>query len=426
MELATFLITLFFFMLFGIPIAFVLALCAIALMYVMGMWDPEIIGQQMVMGMNNFPLMAILFFMLSGEIMSKGTLAIRIVEFAKLVVGRVRGGLGYAAVLASMIFAGLSGSAVADAAALGSVLIPLMVQNGYKVERATGLVCAGAILAPIIPPSIPMIVLGVTVDLSIGRMFMSGIVPGIILGLALMAAWWWAVQKDGYQDVRTFTREEVLKTLKDAVPALMMPVIIIGGIRFGIFTPTEAGAFAAVYAFIISVFLYRELNMTQLTEVCFNAAKMTAIVMFVVSAATAVGFLMTLAQIPDQIVSLFSDFLDQPFLLLVIINIFLLVLGMVMDLTPNILIFGPVLFPLIQKAGIDPYFFGLIMILNLCVGLLTPPVGTILYLGCSLGNISFDKVIKGVMPFLMVEIVILAIYIVCPSIVMVPLKWLMQ
>ncbi|HWQ62284.1 MAG TPA: TRAP transporter large permease, partial [Negativicutes bacterium] len=291
---------------------------------------------------------------------------------------------------------------------------------------ATGLVCAGAILAPIIPPSIPMIVLGVTVDLSIGRMFMSGIVPGIILGLALMAAWWWAVKKDGYEDVRTFTREEVLQTLKNAAPALMMPVIIIGGIRFGIFTPTEAGAFAAVYAFAISVFLYRELNMTQLTEVCFNAAKMTAIVMFVVSAATAVGWLMTLAQIPDQIVALFADFIDKPFLLLVIINVFLLILGMVMDLTPNILIFGPVLFPLIQKAGIDPYFFALIMILNLCIGLLTPPVGTILYLGCSLGNISFDRVIKGVFPFLMVEIVILAVYIVFPSIVMVPLKWLMQ
>lgn len=426
MELATFLLTLFFFMLFGIPIAFVLTLCAIALMYVMGMWDPEIIGQQMVMGMNNFPLMAILFFMFSGEIMSKGTLAIRIVEFAKLAVGRVKGGLGYAAVLATIIFSGLSGSAVADAAALGSVLIPLMVKNGYKVERATGLVCAGAILAPIIPPSIPMIVLGVTVDLSIGRLFMAGIVPGIILGLALMGAWWWVVKQDGYTDVRTFTRAEAVKTLKDAVPALMMPVIIIGGIRFGVFTPTEAGAFAAVYAFLISVFLYRELNLTQLTEVCFGAAKMTAIVMFVVAAATAVGWLMTMAQIPDQVVALFENYLDTPLLLLVMLNIFLLVLGMVMDLTPNVLIFAPVLFPLVQKAGIDPYFFGLIMILNLCIGLLTPPVGTILYLGCSLGNISFDRVVKGVLPFLAVEIVILAVYVAFPSIVLVPLRWLMQ
>lgn len=426
MEMATFLISLFFFMIFAMPIAVVLSLCAISLMVVMNMWDPEILSQQMVMGMNNFPLMAVLFFMLSGEIMSKGTLAIRIVNFAKILVGRFRGGLGYAAVLASMIFAGLSGSAVADAAALGSVLVPMMVQNGYRIERAVGLVCSAAILAPIIPPSIPMIVLGVTVDISISRLFMSGIIPGILLGFALMATWWWVVRVDGYNDIRTFSRDEIIQTLKDAGPALLMPLIIVGGIRFGVFTPTEAGAVAAVYAFAISVFLYRELNMSQVTEVCIAAAKMTAIVMFVVSSATAAGYMITMAQVPDQIISVFEPLIGSPLLLLLVINIFLLVLGMVMDLTPNILIFGPVLYPLIQKAGIDPYFFGLIMILNLCIGLLTPPVGTILYLGCSLGKIEFGQVVRGVMPFVIVETAVLFLYVLFPQLITVPLKWIMN
>ena len=426
MALGVFLFTLFFFMVFGAPIAIVLTLSASVLMVVLDMWDPEIVGQQMVMGMNNFPLMAILFFMISGEIMSKGTLALRIVRFANIVVGRFHGGLGYAAILASMIFAGLSGSAVADVAALGAILIPMMVKNGYRIERATGLICAAALLAPIIPPSIPMIVLGVAVDISISKLFMSGIVPGILLGLSLMIAWWWIVKIDGYTDVTLFTREEAIKTLKEAGQALLMPVIIVGGIRFGFFTPTEAGAVATVYAFVISVFLYRELTVADITEVCMTAAKMTAIVMFIVAAASAVGYMITMGQVPDQIVALFEPLIGSPLLLLILINIFLLLAGMVMDLTPNLMIFGPVLYPVIIKAGIDPYYFGLIMILNLCIGLLTPPVGTILYVGCSLSKLSFGKVVRGVMPFLLVELVVLVVYIFVPKIVTVPLQWIMK
>ena len=426
MALSVFLFTLFFFMMFGTPIAVVLTLSASALMLVMDMWDPEIIGQQMVMGMNNFPLMAILFFMMSGEIMSKGTLALRIVRFANIVVGRFHGGLGYAAILASMIFAGLSGSAVADAAALGSILIPMMVKNGYKIERSTGLICAAALLAPIIPPSIPMIVLGVAVDISISKLFMSGLVPGILLGLSLMTTWWWIVKIDGYTDVTLFTRAEAIQTIKDAGPALLMPVIIVGGIRFGVFTPTEAGAVATVYAFVISVFVYRELSFSEITEVCLTAAKMTAIVMFVVAAASAVGYMITIAQVPDQIVALFEPVIGSPLLLLILINIFLLIAGMVLDLTPNLMIFGPVLYPVILKAGIDPYYFGLIMVLNLCVGLLTPPVGTVLYLGCSLSKLNFGQVVKGVMPFLLVELGVLLLFIFVPAIVTAPLQWIMK
>lgn len=420
MEVFIFLATLFVLLPLGIPIAIILVLCAIALMAFTGNWDPSIISQQMVMGTNNFPLMAIPFFMLSGELMSAGGLSQKIVDFANIVVGRVRGGFGYAAVLASMLFAGLSGSPVADAVALGSILVPLMVQNGYKVDRAVGLICAGAIIAPIIPPSIPMIVLGTSVGVSVSRLFMSGLVPGVILGLALMGAWYWIVRKDGYNDVRKYSWRESWKIIRDSLPALFMPILIIGGIRFGIFTPTEAGAFAAVYAFIISVFWYRELKPNKIVEIFVNTAKSTAVVMFIVAAATAVGWFITVAQIPMQVASLFEGFIDKPVLLLLIINFFLFVLGMVMDLTPNLLIFGPVLFPVIERAGIDPVFFGLIMTLNLCIGLITPPVGTILYLGCSMGNISLSKVVRGVLPFLVVELIILILFTTFPQIVLVP------
>ena len=425
MEVFIFLGSLFILLPLGIPIAIVLIMCSIALMAYMGIWDPSIISQQMVMGTNNFALMAIPFFMLSGEIMSKGGLSKRIVEFANLAVGRFKGGLGYAAILASMLFAGLSGSAVADAAALGGILVPLMVLNGYKPGRSTGLICSGAIIAPIIPPSIPMIVLGSAVGVSIGRLFMAGIVPGIILGLALMVTWYFVVKKDGYDDVRTYSKKEVREILINSIPALFMPILIVGGIRMGIFTPTEAGAFAVVYALMISIFWYKEIKLFDIPDIMVDSAKSTAIVMFIVAAATAVGWLITVAQIPSQVADLFGGLIGNKILLVLVINVFLLALGMVMDLTPNLLIFGPVLFPVIIEAGIDPYYFGVIMVLNLCIGLITPPVGTILYLGCSIGKISFGEIVKGISPFLITELVILLLFILFPSLITVPLYYIL-
>ncbi|KJS84470.1 MAG: L-dehydroascorbate transporter large permease subunit [Peptococcaceae bacterium BICA1-8] len=423
MSIFVFLGSLFVFLTLGIPIAIVLILCAVVLMIYLGNFNPEIIAQSMVMGANNFPLMAVPFFMLAGEIMSRGGLSKQIVEFANIVVGRFKGGLGYAAILASMIFAGLSGSAVADAAALGSILVPLMVQKGYKADRATGLICAGAVIAPIIPPSIPMILLGVTAGISIGKLFLAGIVPGIILGLALMICWKWIAVKDGYTDKVTYTKTEARQIVKKSLPALMMPIIIIGGIRFGIFTPTEAGSFAVVYAFLVALFVYKELTFKELPEVFIAAAKMTSVVMFIVASASAVAWLLTVAQIPTQMASMFTGFIDSPLLLLIILNIFLFLVGMVMDLTPAVLIFAPVLFPIIKVAGIDPYFFGVIMVLNLTIGLITPPVGTILYLGCSVGKISFPRMIRGVFPFLVTEIIVLFLYVFFPQIILAPLNW---
>ncbi len=425
MEVAVFLGTLGVLLPLGVPIGFILVLCGVTLMVSMDIFDPNIISQNIVMGTNNFSLMAIPFFMLAGEFMSKGGLSKRIVDFANVLIGRVKGGLGYAAILASMIFAGLSGSAVADAAALGSILIPLMVKNGYDRSRSTGLVCSGSVIAPIIPPSIPMIVLATSVGQSVGRMFMAGIVPGILLGLALMTTWKLVVKKDGYNDVRTYTKVEAKKMIIESIPALIMPLIIVGGIRLGIVTPTEAGALAAVYALLVSLFIYKELKFSQLIEVFVESAKSTGIVMFIVAAATGVGWIITVAQIPQTMVSLMEPLIKHPMILMLVMNVFFFIMGMVMDLTPNLLIFGPIVFPVIIAAGINPIYFGVIMVLNLTIGLITPPIGTVLYLGCSVGNVTFPEVIKGVMPFLITEIIMLLVFTLFPALIIVPMQWFM-
>jgi tripartite ATP-independent transporter DctM subunit len=422
MELLVFIGTLFCLLPLGIPIAVILIICAFTLMLYMGMFDLSIVSQQIVMGTNNFSLMAIPFFMLAGELMSAGGLSKRIVSFANLVVGRVRGGLGYVAILASILFAGLSGSAIADAAALGSILIPMMLANNYRPERAVGLICAGALIAVIIPPSVPMIVLGSTVGLSIGRMFMSGIVPGLIIGIFLMIVWFVVVRIDGYQDVSRHSMKEAVAILKDSVPALIMPVMIIGGIRFGIFTPTESGAFAAIYAFLISMLWYREIKLADLPKVFIATATSTAVVMFIVGAATAVGWFITVAQIPVQLATLLGSLMDSPTLLLLMINLFLLGIGMVMDLTPNLLIFGPVLLPVITEAGINQYHFALIMIFNLSLGMITPPVGTLLFLGCSMANVKLGSLIRGMIPFIAIQLFLLLLFILIPAIVLAPLR----
>ncbi len=418
--------TLFAFLALGIPVAIVLTLCAIALMMFMGQWDPVTISQTMLMGTNNYPLMAIPFFMLAGEVMAKGGLAIRIVKFSKLLIGRIRGGLGYTTIVASILMAGLSGSAVADAAVQGAILIPLMTANGYRSDRSAGIICSSSIIAPIIPPSIPMIVLATTVNLSVTRLFMAGIAPGLYIGIALMFAWWFVVKKDNYQDQETFSKEEARRITIDSLPALVMPILIVGGIRFGIFTPTEAGAFATMYAIAVSFIYYKEMKLKDMVDVFVNAAKSTAVVMFVVSAATAVGYYITLAQVPFQLANLLGGLLENRLLLIFVINIFLFIMGMVMDITPNILIFAPVLYPVIMRAGIDPYFFGIMMVLNLCIGLITPPVGVVLYIGCSTAKIKITEMVRGVMPFLVVQLVVLVLIILFPQLVTTPMNLLMR
>ncbi|GHV46823.1 dehydroascorbate transporter [Spirochaetia bacterium] len=356
--------------------------------------------------------------------MSKGGLSFRIVQFSKLIIGRVRGGLGYAAVLASIVFAGLSGSAIADAAAIGGLLVPLMIANGYNKARATAFVCSGAIIAPIIPPSIAFVLIGSMTGLSISKLFMVGIVPGVYIGLALMVTWFFIVRKDNYHDVIKFSLKESLIILKESIPALILPMIIIGGVRFGMFTPTEAGAFAVVYALVISVFWYKEFKITDVRRVFVDTAITTAAVMLIVGAATAVGYFMTMAQLPAKISDLFGGLTYNPILFLLASMLFLLTMGMVMDATPNNLIFAPILIPIAIRAGINPYYYALLINLNLNIGLLTPPVGTILYIGAGIGGVPVTEIIKNILPFLFVEMLVLLIFIFFPQVVMIPFEFL--
>ena len=426
MELFIFLGSLFFFMLIGVPLAIVLVLCSIVLMWHSGMWDAMIIPGSMLDGANNYPLMAIPFFVFAGEIMAEGGLSKRVVQLAQLMIGRVRGGLGYAAIIASIIFAGLMGSSVGEAAALGGLLLPMMKEVGYHPGRAGAVIASGAILGPIIPPSTNFILLGATVSgLSITKLFMIGLVPGILIGLALMVVWFFVVRKDGYNETIRFTKKEAIKILIDSTPAFMMPVLLLGGIRFGIFTPTEGGAFAAIYAILVCVLYYRELSFRDLLRVSARAARTTSVVMLIVATATAVGWFITIAQIPNQMTALFSPLIDSPILLLISINICLFLIGMVMDLTPNILIFAPVFYPLIQQAGIDPYYFGLLFVLNLGIGVITPPVGTVLYVVCGIGHIKFADLIVKLVPFIVVETIMLFLLLFFPKLSLVPMNWLM-
>lgn len=412
------------FLALGIPISLVLVLCSIVLMVQGGMWDVMTIPNIMVDGANNYPLMAIPFFVFAGEIMAAGGLSKRVVDLAQLMIGRVKGGLGYAAIIASVIFAGLMGSSVGEAAALGGLLLPMMKRVGYNHGRAGGIIASGAILGPIIPPSTNFIILGSTVSLSVTKLFMIGLFPGLMLGAGLMVVWWFIVRKDGYTETLTFTREEAIIIIKDASPAFLLPVLLLGGIRFGVFTPTEGGAFCAIYAIVVCMGYYRELSFRQLLRVSATAARTTAVVMLIVATATAVGYFITMARIPMIIVSIFEPFIDSPNMLLFIIMMFLLVAGMVMDLTPNVLIFAPVFYPLILQAGIDPYHFGLCFILNLGIGVITPPVGTVLYVICGIGNIKLPELVSKMLPFILVEIAILFLLVFFPKLSLIPLGWL--
>ena len=423
--LAVFLVALFSLLMVGVPIAFGLLLVSAVLLLYIGNFTPQLLAQAVVFGANSFTLLAIPFFILAGEIMSAGTISKRIVTFVASLVGHVRGGLGYVVIIASTIFAGLSGSAVADAAALGAILIPMMIQMGYDRATSVALVCASAMIAPIIPPSVPLILYGVSGQASIGRLFMAGIVPGLIIALALMILWYIMAKRNNYPVGKRATIPEILTAFKDSVFALFMPFIIVGGIRFGIFTPTEAGCIAVVYALFISIVVYREMGLHDLKKVFIGTSKTTGQVLLVAAAAMSTAWVVTTAGVPQQVVFALQDLTSTPTILLIVIAVFLILLGMVMDSTPAILIFAPIFMPLIKAAGIDPVYFGIVMVLDLMIGLLTPPVGTVLFVGCGVGNVSLNALVRKLLPFILLEYGVLFLFILIPELILIPMKWFM-
>ena len=423
MVVTVFLVSLLGAMALGMPIAFALMVCGIALMLQMNMFDAQLIAQNTIDGADNFVLMAVPFFMLAGEFMNAGGLSRRIVNLAMALVGHVRGGLGYVAVFAAIIMASLSGSAAADTAAIAVLLIPMMKEAGYSVPRSAGLIAAGGIIAPVIPPSIAFVMFGVVAQVSITKLFMAGIVPGIMMGISILIAWAWVIRKDNLKPSPRKSFAEIRHAAVDGIWALIMPLIIIVGLKMGIFTPTEAAVVAAVYALFVGMVIYKEIKVSHLYRLLLNAGKITSVVMLLAGAAMVSSWLITVADLPGQLAEMLSPFMGNQILLMAIIMVVVVVVGTAMDMTPTILILTPVLIPVIKQAGIDPVYFGVVFIINCAIGLITPPVGTTLNVICGVAKVKMDEVIVGVMPFLIAELIVLALLTIFPSLVLVPMRW---
>ena len=423
MTIIIFLGSLMAAMAIGVPIAFSLLLCGAALMWHLNMFDAQILAQNLLEGSNSFPLLAVPFFMLAGEIMNAGGLSRRIVNFAMALVGHVKGGLGYVTIVAAVIMASLSGSAVADAAALTALLLPMMVAAGHDKARSAGLIASAGIIAPIIPPSIGFVVFGVAANVSISKLFMAGIFPGVWLALSLVVTWWWLVRKEVVVPPPRKSAAEVVEALRLATWALVLPFIIVFGLKFGVFTPTEAAVVAAVYSLFVSTVIYRELNFKKLVPLFVTAAKTSAVVMFLVAAAMVSAWLITVANLPAQVVALLEPLLDSPKLLMFAIMVLVIVVGTALDMTPTILLLTPVLMPVVKAAGIDPVYFGVLFIINNAIGLITPPVGTVLNAVAGAGKVSMDEVTKGVVPFMIAQFIIMFLMVAFPQLVMVPARW---
>jgi len=423
MTVAVFLGALLGAMALGMPIAYALLVCGVALMAWLGQFDTQILAQNLINGADSFPLLAVPFFMLAGEIMNVGGLSKRIVHLALTLVGHVRGGLGYVTILAAVLMAALSGSAVADTAALAALLLPMMRRAGHDPARAGGLIASAGIIAPIIPPSIGFVIFGVAANVSIGKLFMAGIVPGIMLGVAIAITWWWVARRENVAPPPKASAAERWAALRQSVWALFLPVIVLVGLKMGVFTPTEAAVVAAMYALFVATVVYRELPLSQLPQVFVTAAKTTSVIMFLVAAAMVSAWLITVANLPAELTALLQPLIEHPTLLLIVIMLITMAVGTAMDMTPTILILTPVLMPVVKAAGIDPVYFGVLFMINNAIGLITPPVGTVLNVVAGVGRMKMDAVTRGVLPFMAAQFVVMFLLVLFPQLVLVPLRW---
>lgn len=402
----------------GMPIAFSLGVASVATLQFGSTLPLTLVAQRLFAATDSFPLMAIPFFMLAGGLMDTGGISKRLVNFAHALVGWIHGGLGMVAVLAAMFFAGISGAAAADTAAVGAVSIPAMIRKGYKKGFAAAIQAAGGSIGVIIPPSIPMIIFGVIGGVSIGKMFMGGFVPGVLIGGGLMAASYFMAKRAGYKRDERASLPEVGKAFFEAFWALIMPLIILGGIMGGVFTPTEAAVVAALYGLFAGLFIYKELKLSDLPSVFAKSAVTTSTVMLLIATANIFGWILTAEQIPQNVATYLVSLTDSPAVLYGLIVVMLLIVGTFMETTASLIILSPVFLPVIEKFGIDPVHFGVVMVTALAIGMLTPPLGICLFISCNIADIPLSEIIKYVMPLLVIMIACLFLITFVPDLVM--------
>ena len=411
-------ISFVFFLLIGVPIAFVLGLTPLMAMMTQGETPLILAAQRIFTGIDSPILMAVPFFILAGNIMSASGMTGRLVAFCNILVGWLRGGLAYVNVVISMIFAGITGAAVADTSAVGSILIPAMKKEGYDTDFAAAVTATSSTIGPIIPPSIPFIIYGVLAEVSIASLFLAGFVPGVLLGLFQMGVVGYYSRKRQYPKGRLPSLKEALKGVGDAVLVLMLPIIILGGILSGIFTPTESACIASFYALFISFFVYRDIRVRDLPRILINTGATSSLVMLVISMASIFSWLLAVEEVPQLVTEIVLKATANKYLILLFLNAILLIVGTFMETGASLIILTPVLLPLMVQIGVDPLHFGVILVLNLVIGLTTPPVGVCLFIACSIGRTSLERLSRAILPFLLASIVVLLICTYWESLIM--------
>ena len=402
----------------NVPIAASLCLATVISIFYSGSVPMAVVGQKLFASIDSFPLMAIPFFMIAGNLMEQGGISKRLITFANTIIGSLSGGLALVAILASMFFAAISGSSPATVAAIGSIMIPAMVRQGYSKEFSTATQASAGFIGVIIPPSIPMVTFGVVTGTSIGTLFIAGFLPGTLFGVALMIVAYIIARKNNYIGDKRASLVETFRAFKDSIIALLMPIIILGGIYGGIFTPTEAANVAVVYGLFVGLFVYKELKWSDIPEILKKSAISSSLVMLIISTASAFGLILTREAIPGQIAEIFIGITSNPIMLLVLINIMLLVIGTFMETNAAIIIMAPIFFPVIMKMGIDPVHFGIIMVANLAIGMITPPLGVNLFVACGLTKLKIEQVVKANWWYLFASLLVMALITYMPSISM--------
>lgn len=412
-----------FFLLIGVPVAFVLGLTPMVAMISQGDTPLILIAQRIFTGIDDPILMAIPFFILAGNLMSRGGMTRRLVTFCRVLVGGISGGLAHINVIISMIFAGITGAAVADTSAVGSILIPAMKDEGYDSDFASAVTATSSTIGPVIPPSIPFIIYGVLGEVSIASLFLAGIVPGLLLGLSQMGVVWHYSRVRGYPKGQRPSFKEAVKAVADAVLVLIMPIIILGGILSGAFTPTESACIAVFYALIIGFFVYRNLRIRDLPGILIETGATSSLVMLVIGMASIFSWILASEQVPQMVTESMLSLTGNKILILLLVNVILLVIGTFMETTASLIILTPVLLPLMTRIGVDPLHFGVIIVLNLVIGLTTPPVGVCLFIACSIGRNRIEDLSRAIVPFLLASIAVLIVCTYWPELIMLIPKW---